>query len=146
MAAAKTNIPVAGSVFAGAEYKPPTPVAKMHDGIDQRLDRLRTELSTLVPTKKPQERPWSAPLPEPPRKKDEAVLLYMPSFQTQQIRAARRAAAGKKNSLRSRQPPPGHRPLGYRIQTQHPSSPAYTMASKIVLSAYCDPSQPEPPG
>ena len=118
----------------------------VHASIDSRLDQLRAELSTLMPPPSPRpQRPSLAPAPEPPRSKDGATLLYMPSFFTQQIRTARKAArtgrSVRDNPRKVLQP--GARPIGYRIQTAHPSTPAYTMRKKIVLSANLDPDLPD---
>lgn len=121
-------------------------VANVHADIDARLDRIRASLDELVPQPpQPPSRPTTAPAQakEPPRRSDEHVLLYMPFFETQQIRAARRAQRSGSAAPRRRPPLPGKRPLGYRIDAVHPSSPAYSFAQKIVLSANVDPLLPD---
>lgn len=134
-------------------------VAKMHSEIDARLDRIRASLAELMPPPPPppkkSQRPLSATsMPEPPHSKDDVVLLYMPPFETQHVRAARRAAragsagaragsAGARAGLRARPEPADTRPIGYRILATHPSTPAYSMRRKIVLSANLDPARPD---
>ena len=134
-------------------------VDKLHSDIDARLDRLRAALADVVPAT-PRD-PVMAPAPEPPSKRDEAVLLYMPSFVTQQMRLARKAAATRASSAGTRSrsggsgggnarataprrpPSAGSRPPGFRIEAKHPSTPAYTMRAKIVLSNKLDPAIPD---
>ena len=60
--------------------------------------------------------------------------------------AAQRAANGgvgsappKKAYSHARAPPPGQHPYGYRLISHYRSTPAYTMAGKVVLSRNVDP-------
>ena len=134
-------------VGTGIDNKPRA-VDDMHASIDARLDKLRGELAGIAPVaKKPPQRPSLAPAPEPPRNKTRATLLYMPSFYTSQIRTARQAVRAGANACNvqtgTRPHSPRERPIGYRIQDVHPSSPAYTMRKKIVLSANLDPAIPD---
>ena len=142
-----------------APYPPAAepPVAAMHADIDARLDRLRSELMTVMPAAAPAvapRRPQSAGVKmpheirrvQPPMARDKKVLLYMPFFETAQIRAARLAATQKSPrnlGARGRPPSPGNRQVGYRIQSKDKSAPAVTMAKKIVLSANVDPLIPD---
>lgn len=132
------------------------PLSAMHADIDSRLDRLRAELASIMPQHTMPPYAAAAPSPSmdvsmdlpPSYSRDQQVLLHMPHFETQRIRAARRAMQnarmGRPNSAGSHRPrSPGQRPIGYRIMNAHRSTPAYTMAAKWEIPASMDPTAPE---
>ena len=150
-----------------ARVPPPKTADSIHADIEVRLDALRAQLNELAPSLMPPTTPTEPFMkpPQPPRSKGKPTLLYMPSFETQQIRSARKQravelrAAVERKQLRSapaggkrtsgprvRPPPPGSRPFGYRILSRTESTPAYTIARKIVLSARVDPLIPDDDG
>ena len=79
--------------------------------------------------------------------RDQPVLLHMPHFETQRIRAARRAMQiprlARPNTAPSRLRSPGQRPIGYRIMNTHRSTPAYTMRARCELPPGQDPTAPD---
>ena len=106
--------------------------------IDKRLEALRAELAKLmaedVPMGSIPMRPSTAPaktsdaLHPPPGSK-----YYLPSF-----RHAKSSARSKYSIHR-----PGPHPVGYRCLSRNPSSPAYSMSPKFILSSSVDPLTPD---